>query len=405
VSGDPVLATGPPDRRTALGILCALFVITGLLSAAFGPTLPDLAARTGAPLGDLGRLFTAIFIGSLVAQLFGGRASDRFGRRIVLVLGCFLFAAGTAGVAASRHLWLTLASATLLGIGFGGTTLSVNVMASEFSPRRRAAAVNLVNVFYGLGAIAGPLVAGLFLQRTGSAIATLWVGVGLLLGMVPISARALPGGQVPAGHAAPPGGGEPASSPRVFIITCGLFLMVYVGLEWGIGAWAAVYLQQSVNLDAAGAATATAVFWFSLTAGRMLAVLAGMNVSAERLLTLTVAAAGVGGLALWLGHGIGWLSITALAIIGVTFGPIYPTGIAIVTARFPQAAGSATSRIGVLVSVGGMAVPWLLGVVLTRLTTREVGLVIFALILAMSLLWWRVYTVEQRALHAPAHRP
>jgi MFS transporter, FHS family, L-fucose permease len=393
------------NRRAALMVLCAVFIIVGLLSATLGPSLPDLADRTGRSLAELGRLFSAMFAGSLVAQILGGRASDRFGRRIVLVVGCLLCAAGTAGVAASRAIGLTLASAAILGVGFGGATLSVNVMAAELSPRRRASAVNLVNVFYGMGAIAGPLVAGLFLERTGSAIPAIWISVALILLMVPLTARGLPAAVPAMATPVAPATSPRAGNPRAFIFTCGLFLMVYVGLEWAVGAWAAVYLQRSTSLDAAGAATATAVFWFSLSAGRMLAVLAGMNVAAERLLTMAVCVAVAGGVALWAGHGLAWASVAALAVIGLAFGPVYPTGIAIVTGRFPQAAATATSRIGVLAAVGGMALPWTLGLVLTHGTTLDAARLIAALIAVMLLLWWRVYQLEQRALHTGAHRP
>jgi MFS family permease len=60
------------------------------------------------------------------------------------------------------------------------------------------------------------------------------------------------------------------------------------------------------------------------------------------------------------------VSIAALVILGLSFGPIYPTAIAMATERFSQAAGAVTSRIQAIASLGGMALSWMLGVVLTR---------------------------------------
>jgi len=61
--------------------------------------------------------------------------------------------------------------------------------------------------------------------------------------------------------------------------------------------------------------------------------------------------------------------LIALALLGLSFGPIYPTMVAIVTARAPHMAGTAMSRMGVFASVGGMALPWLYGLLLTDVGT------------------------------------
>src|SRR4029453_12347761 len=119
-------------------------------------------------------------------------------------------------------------------------------------------------------------------------------------------------------------------APMVF--ACGLLLLVYVGSEMSAGFWSAVYLERSAGMDAARSAAATALFWSALTAGRVLATGAAL---------------------LWGAHGIAWLSVIALAILGLGFGPIYPTGVAVLAARFPHAAGTATSRLGILAAIRG----------------------------------------------------
>ncbi len=46
-------------------------------------------------------------------------------------------------------------------------------MTSELVPERRASAVNLVNMFFGVGAVVGPLVVSVLLERTGAIAARL----------------------------------------------------------------------------------------------------------------------------------------------------------------------------------------------------------------------------------------
>jgi fucose permease len=381
-------------RRVTLAVLCSVFMAAGIVMAALGPILPDLARQTGRTLSEVGRAFIAIFGGSLLAQILAGPISDRFGRRIVLVAGLALCAIGAAGLAGShRMLWLLVSSA-IFGLGYGGCTLAVNVMASELVPGRRASTVNLVNLFYAVGAIAGPLLAGATLEWFGSALPAIWVASALLLVLTPIGWRSV---------SVTMGGNREDAAPSIalghampFIVSLGLLLSLYVGSEASLGAWAPVYLQRSTSLDAAGATTSTAAFWLALCLGRVFGTVAGIHMTAERLLTFSLIGAAVGGAALVGGHGSTWVSIVALSVLGFTFGPIYPTGMAIVTDRFPLAAGAAASRIGLLAALGGMVFPWLQGLVLTHEGTLPSALVALTILVAMLGMWRVVRAVDAR---------
>jgi MFS transporter, FHS family, glucose/mannose:H+ symporter len=382
-------------RRVMLLLLCTVFLASGLVMAAFGPALPGLAVQTGRSLAALGSLFIAVFGGSLLAQLVGGQASDRFGRRLLLVISCAIYGAGILGVAFGASLWITIVMGVLLGLGYGGSTLAVNVLASELSPDRRASTVNLVNVFYALGAIAGPLVAGLFLSLTGSATPTLWIAAILLIALAPVLWRALPA-TLPERTIDPTG--RDRAAPVTYTLMSGLFLLLYVGSESSVGAWTPVYLQRSVALGAADAASATSIFWLALCVGRLAAVVAGLRLTAERLLLWSLAGGTTAAAALVVGHGSVLTSVVSFGALGFAFAPIYPTTIAIITGRFPGAAGTVTSRVQALASIGGMTLPWTQGLVLTKLGTLAFALVLLTVVAAMPVVW----TLLRRAAPRPA---
>ena len=94
-----------------------------------------------------------------------------------------------------------------------------------------------------------------------------------------------------------------------------------------------------------------------------------LRLSADRLLTMSYAAAAVGAGLVLAGHGIVWPTVIGLTVLGFAFGPLYPTMMAVVTAASPQAAGAAASRIGVLASIGGMILPSLHGFLIARIGT------------------------------------
>jgi FHS family glucose/mannose:H+ symporter-like MFS transporter len=399
------------SRFNLLLLLCAIFVALGGAIASVGPALPELARQTHRSLAQLGTLFIALFGGGLLGQLVVGRIADRFGRRIVLVASCVMFGAGTLAVSLSTHLWAVIAFATLQGFGYAGVGLAVNVISSELAPHRRASTVNLVNVFFAVGAIAGPLVAAATLEWWGTPLPALQISAVLLILLAPIAAFIeLPiapyhepllstspaGGTAPsAGSALPANITAPAvthastsiTMPASFVWSCAGLLLLYVGSESSVGSWTPVYLRRSTNLDAAHAATVTAVFWASLCAGRVLATIAGMRMTSDRLLIISFCGAAAGGAALVAGHGVVWLSTIALAILGVSFGPIYPTMMAAVTEAFPRSAGTAASRLAGPASVGGMVFPSLHGFLIARVGTWTSALVTWSVALAMLLAW------------------
>lgn len=405
-------------RRVALSLFCYTFVATGLVVAALGPALPELARQTQRPLAQMGAIFVALFGGGLVAQLASGAIADRFGRRVILVTASALFGGGALAMSLSTQLSVMLVFATIFGLGYGGLSLSVNVLSSELTPHRRASTVNLVNVFFGLGAIAGPLFSGLALEWWGTPRPALQTGAVLALLVAPIAAFVA----LPTVHHRPSDDGpddldsgagaaanahatatavsaartNEAARSTAFVWASAVLLLLYAGTESAVGSWMPVYLRRTTTLDPAQAATITSAFWASLCAGRVLAVIIGLRLSAERLLTGSFVAALVGAALLLAGHGTVAITVFALCVLGLAFGPLYPTVMAVVTAAYPQKAGAAASLLGAGASIGGMILPAAHGVLLTHVgawTSPAMTLVTAAV---MLLGWLALHHQQQR---------
>jgi MFS transporter, FHS family, L-fucose permease len=388
--------------RVTLLLLCTAFVSVGLVIASLGPALPELARQTDKSLAQLGTLFTALFGGGLLAQWLSGILADRFGRRIVLVVAAAMFGASALVMSLSTKLPLLLVFASVMGLGYGGISLSVNVLASELTPHRRASTVNLVNVFFGVGAIAGPLFAALAIEWWGTPIPALQTGAALALIVSPLAAIVdLPASAAHGSHSASASEViSEALTPAIdtntrakgamsslFVWSCAVVMGLYAGSEASVGSWTPVYLERTTRLDAVQAATITSAFWAALCAGRIAAAVAGLRLSSDRLLTVSYAAAAGGAVLVLVGHGIVSLTTIGLIVLGFAFGPIYPTMMAVVTALSPRAAGAAASRLGVLASIGGMILPGLHGLLIARIGTWTSAAVTAAIVTSMLFGW------------------
>lgn len=386
----------PAHSRRTMIIASGVFLALGLLTAALGPALPDLARRTGNNLATLGTVFSAMFLGALLAQLVAGPLSDRLGQRPVLVGGLGLFAAGIAGVALSSWLPLLLVCAVIAGLGHGAIDVSTNVLIAEVFAERGAAALNLLNVFFGVGAISGPLIAGLTLRLWGTALPALWAGVVLLVLLVPLTPLLA---TVPRPDAVEGAASQLYRAPLLWAF--GLLVLVYVGVENGIGGWTAAYVERTVAVEPATAALAASGFWLALTVGRVIASVVGLRVAAAMLLLVSLGGSLAGALVLALSVGSGVGTLAGVLLLGLSFGPIFPTALAILTTTFAHTPGRAAGVTVAMGSLGGMSLPWLQGIVLERFGPGPMTAFVVAGALLMLLAYGACRLLTLRRLGVP----
>ncbi len=353
------------NKHQILAIACIIFFALGLITAALGPILPELSQQTGASLAEVGAIFTAIFLGALLAQVVSGPLGDRYGQRIVLLGGLLLMGAGTLAFTLGPSLVLVLAMAFLAGFGHGAIDLGGNVLIARVFEARSVSALNLLNLFFGAGAFAGPALVSVSWKILGGGMPVLWMAAGLMFLLALPLLRMAPALKTqPIVKQTAAQTSSLYRSPLLWML--GVLLLLYVGTENGIGGWTTTYMDRTTPIGISNAALVTSGFWLALTGGRLVSVIAGRWLRSFTLLVTSLAGAAVGGLLMALSTGSTIPSIAAIVLIGFGFGSIYPTTIAITTEKFPNAPGKAASVAAAMGSVGGMLLPWQQGVLLDR---------------------------------------
>ncbi len=353
------------DRSTnrTLIVSAGIFFSIGML-AALGLTLPEFARNNGTSLGEAGAVFTALFLGSIPAQVVSGWLNDRFGPRPILVAGILAMAVGLLGATLSRSFPITLACMAFAGLGDGALILGANVMVAQGFTQRRTSALNLLNVFFGVGGIIGPLVAGASLGIWGAAMPALWFLAALLVLTLPAVLSLSVARESAREENAPPQGPLYRSS---VIWLFSFLLLLYVGVEVGTGGWIPTYMERTTRMAAETAALVASGLYMAITAGRLIGAALGTRLSSERVLLVSMVGAVLGGLMMLLSVGSVWLTVAAVLLLGASFGPVYPTVLAIVTARFPVGSGKAASLVIASGSVGGTLLPWFQGMLIEGL--------------------------------------
>jgi MFS transporter, FHS family, L-fucose permease len=139
--------------------ILAIFVY-GMVASMLGTINPGLAARFNLDNIQTGYIALAQGIGLVIASVSVGPLLDRKGKKVGLLLGLGLVAAGLFMLANASGYSMMLASMLILGIGGGITLTAANALGSDVSESKRAIVLNLLNVFVGLGGLATPFVAG-----------------------------------------------------------------------------------------------------------------------------------------------------------------------------------------------------------------------------------------------------
>lgn len=398
-------------RGPGLLILCCLIAfLLGLITAAIGPCLGDIAQKNSSNLAAVGSVFSALFLGALVAQLIAGPLGDRLGQGFVLVGGLVLLALGVAGLSFSTSLPLTLAAVCLAGLGHGSSDLSSLILAAERYKDKSVSALNLIGLLFGAGAFAGPALAGAADRLWGSTLPVLWLGLGGVVLLLPFAFIQTRGSKLSSVTA--PNSGHTAAiaaesfgtktkkvlgNPLVWALGC--IFIVYGGAENSMGGWTAEYVKQTTGAAFAVAALAASLFWLALAGGRLLAAAFGTRLKPNAVLGAGIVLALIGAGLLAASTGRLALSLVAIALVGAGYGSIYPTAFAMAAAAAPEAPGSATSIVAALGSLGGMVFPWAQGLILVGWGTGAAALFMLALGFLMLLFFFLQRGVAAR-MHA-----
>ena len=328
--------------------MAASFALMGATGAAYGPLLGPLSSRFQISLPVAGAILTANFGGALVGVLVSMKILERVAARPFVSGALCASAIGCAGIAVAPSWPATLASASVLGLGFGCLDIGLNSLAAHSESRHRTAIINVLNGAYGLGAVAGPLV----ISSAGRQHLSLVYGATAVLALGLVAAGHP--GRLP--HEAAPGSSRLSALVIVFMAA----FVLYVGLEVGIGGWAPSYLE-ALGHSAIAAGGITSGFWLALGVGRLLMALVPARVPEGLIVLIGSAVAAVA----MLGATVAPLAPVALVVAGLAIAPIFPTAVVWLARRRPRDA-RATSWLFPATMVGGAAIPGGIGVLIGR---------------------------------------
>jgi fucose permease len=371
--------------------------VYGLLSALPGAVLPTLERnRYLANDSTVGTFLLINAAGAVLAYIVSGPIIDRIGKKFALASGSALVVASMTGLALAvskvgpeSALFFIFGCGLVLGLGANAIVAAGHALVAEAAAQWRNAALNLLDICFGLGLAALPLVVQQ-VQQYGGLASTFWSlgAITVVLFLIIVFSR-FPGPSEP-GSSSLGGSRELFRNPSFWLLAIALFM--YVGTEVSVGKWVVTYMERDAQMlssqglnpvqleglarsstdslsrffeqDAAGIGIATyalrtlAFFAFALLAGRLVSsVLLGVfRINSFILLT---SGSTLTALALIISFTTNSPSVVRMGLIaaGFSMGPIFPTSVGLASIMMPRMAGTAMSLLMGIGFAGLLLIP------------------------------------------------
>lgn len=323
-----------------LAVIYIVFISLGLPDSLFGVAWPVVHNEFGVSESFASVYSIIISICTGGVSFVSGRLIRKFGTSKVTLISILLTAFGLIGISFSPNIVLMMLFSVIMGYGAGAIDTGLNNFVSL---HYKAQHMNWLHCFWGVGVTVSPLIMSVFLGDDGSQWRKGYVVVAvlqLLIGfIVLLSLKKWRGIEKSVEKESSE---EEKSDARILDIikikgvpTSIASLGLYCSMEFLLGTWGATYAVNVFALSPDEAAKWVSLYYGGIMLGRMLSGFISMKISDKNLIRggIIISFIGIAVMALPLGK----ISMVGLILIGIGFGPVFPSVLHSVPERFGSA--------------------------------------------------------------------
>jgi len=383
-------------KRRLFGIVALAFFVLALSMIITGAVLPEWIEKFGVTPGRAGRIFFLFYLTYVITTFLSGMLGDRFGKKPILVIGQASLAGGFLVVGAAPSFTMIEVGMLFLGLGGGCSEAPFTTLVSEVFVGKEGSALNLSQVSFGVGAAAGPFLAGYILD-TGIS----WRFLYLVPGVVSLFLLSLLGRErilFRAEKAIFSLRGVPLlfRERGMFLALSFAVMILYVGAEIGSSSWISTYVVRELGGSIYQGGLSLAGFWGMITVGRLVFAGLARRYSYQGLLRFS-AALSLGFLIVLLPVQRVELAVFAFMGVGLGYSAMWPLIVAVVARGVDTMKMTAISLVVAFGGLGALTFPWLLGVLSEWGGFRIIFPVVIILVVAMGVLLFSPRFNEERS--------
>lgn len=350
--------------------LYAGFVLIGTVNTFLGPILPILSEKWTITDTQGGYFLAAQSLGGMCGTFASSLLYSRADSRKILLIGFGLLVVSVFGIGGEN--WeIGILSSLINGIGIGFIIPATTLIISQIAGEKRASAINLLNFFWALGAILSPLI---FLRLDSAAqlnyILIVIASVCAVFFVLNFKQTAYQLVEKKTASSM-----SVSEKIRAFFVNWifGATIFLQIGVEVSISGWLPSYANRFSNSEMWLAAPLA--YWSGFLLSRLLSSLFLQNFSEKKLILSGLLLSAVGLFIIISTREIGLISFGAL-VTGFGTAPIFPTTIAMASAKYEKKSPEQINYLFLLAGLSGMFFVWLIGFVSSTVESLQTALFI-----------------------------
>ena len=323
-----------------IGLLIVIYIVfisLGLPDSLFGVAWPVVHLEFGVAESFVSVYSIVIGVCTGGVSFVAGKLIRRFGTGKVTFFSTLLTVFGLLGISIAPNLWVMMLFAVVMGYGAGAIDTGLNNYVSLHYEARH---MNWLHCFWGLGVTISPIIMSLFLGgETGSWRNGYRVVALMQFAIAMIVLFTLKQWKTESSESESTDSKKEVPDKTFLelmgmkgVLTSVLSLGFYCSGEFILGTWGATYAVNTFGLAPDVAAKWVSLYYGGIMFGRIVSGFVSMKVSDNWLIKGGMAIAAVGMVVLALP--IGPVSLVGLLMIGFGFGPVFPSVLHSVPARF-----------------------------------------------------------------------
>jgi fucose permease len=305
----------------------------------------------------MGLLINMHFLGSFFLPFVFGRLSDRYTKKVILIIAYLIFLVGLIMILATKSTIVLAVSIFIIGGGFAALEgVGTAILADTNHDSSRA--INLSQAFFCGGAAIGPIASEKLILLTGDYKTVYITFVVIIVCMAIASMIVMPVNRFNRLTVQP-------SQVKTLLNSAVLWLMIfimiiYVGIEAGYAFWTTTFIQQQSELSGSGY-LALSSYWLAMGIGRLLAsrvkrkqlIISTISIvcSIPIVIMLTQFRLDLAGMLLY------------FSLIGFFLSSLWPVIMFQAAKAFPDRTGTALGYMMSASALGGAAIPLAVGII------------------------------------------
>jgi MFS transporter, FHS family, glucose/mannose:H+ symporter len=346
-------------RRANFACACLGMLTFGIVLTVLGAVLPSVIERFGIDKAEAGSLFLLMTFAILAASLVFGPMVDRYGYKGMLLLATALIAAGLEGIAFAGSMDMLRIAIIVIGFGGGIVNGGANALVADISSEEKGANLNLLGVFFGIGAVGVPFVLATLGEDFAHSTLIAAAGALVLIPFLLIAVTEFPPPKQPQGFPIA-AAGKLARDPLLLLMSFMLFLES--GMEIMVGGWTSTFVKEELAVPERHALVILSLYWLGMMLARVVVGTALRKVAPARVVVACIVIALAGSLTL-LNTRDPHIAAVSVFMLGVGFSATFPIVLGFVGERYAALSGTAFSLAISIALLGGMLLPWLAGII------------------------------------------